>query len=96
MPLIRRRTNLGSRTRNATNQINYPSNRTVQERNERERIRLRLTRKARNSTNNGASLNRGVFCYDMSIDYSVYNCVAIGLMNSVKIKTERLTFIRLN
>lgn len=86
MPPIRRRTNLGRRTRNATNQINYQSNRTAQERedrNERERIRLRQTREARHSTNNGASLNRAAFCYDMSIDYSAYNCVAIGPMNSV-------------
>ena len=50
MPPIRRRSNLGRRTRNATNQINYQSNRTAQERedrNERERIRLRQTREER-------------------------------------------------
>lgn len=42
MPPIRR-SNLGRRTRNATNQANYRSNRTAQERddgNERERIRI--------------------------------------------------------
>jgi hypothetical protein len=32
---IRRRTNLGKRTLNATNQINYQSNRTAQEREDR-------------------------------------------------------------
>jgi hypothetical protein len=72
---IRQRTNLGTRTRNATNQINYQYNRTVQERedpNERERIRLRKAREAQHSTNNGTSLNRAAFCYDMSIDYRAY------------------------
>ncbi|GBP73542.1 hypothetical protein EVAR_89202_1 [Eumeta japonica] len=48
MPPIRR-SNLGRRTRNATNQANYRSNRTAQERddgNERERIRISQTREA--------------------------------------------------
>lgn len=70
MPPIRRLTNLGRRTRNAKHQINYQSNRTAQERedrNEHERIRLRQIHEVRNSTNNGASLNRAAFCY-MSID----------------------------
>lgn len=46
MPHIRPRTNLGRRARNATNQINYLSDRTDQEwedRNEREIIWLRHT-----------------------------------------------------
>jgi len=65
MPRIRWRTNLGRRTRNAMNQINYQSNRTSQERkdrNERERIRLRQTREARHSTNDSVSLKRAAFC----------------------------------
>ncbi|GFQ97959.1 helitron_like_N domain-containing protein [Trichonephila clavata] len=87
MPPIRR-SNLGRRTRNATNQANYRSNRTAQERddgNERERIRISQTReaRARHSTNNRASLNRAAFSYDVSIDYSNYQCVVIGSMNSV-------------
>ncbi|GFR19178.1 helitron_like_N domain-containing protein [Trichonephila clavata] len=87
MPPIRR-SNLGTRTRNATNQANYRSNRTAQERddgNERERIRISQTRevRARHSTNNRASLNRAAFSYDVSIDYSNYQCVVIGSMNSV-------------
>ncbi|GFQ77012.1 helitron_like_N domain-containing protein [Trichonephila clavata] len=70
MPPIRR-SNLGRRTRNATNQANYRSNRTAQERddgNERERIRISQTReaRARHSTNNRASLNRAAFSYDVS------------------------------
>ncbi|GBP12702.1 hypothetical protein EVAR_10342_1 [Eumeta japonica] len=60
----------GRRTRNATNQANYQSNHTAQERddrNERERIRTSQTReaRARHSTNNRASLNRAVFSYDV-------------------------------
>ncbi|GFR21567.1 helitron_like_N domain-containing protein [Trichonephila clavata] len=87
MPTIRR-SNLGRRTRNATNQANYRSNRIAQERddgNERERIRISQTREARaqHSTNNRASLNRAAFSYDVSIDYSNYQCVVIGSMNSV-------------
>ncbi|CAF4946666.1 unnamed protein product [Pieris macdunnoughi] len=83
-----RRSNLGRRTRNATNQANYRSNRTAQERddgNERERIRISQTReaRARHSTNNRESLNRAAFSYDVSIDYSNYQCVVIGSMNSV-------------
>lgn len=71
MPPIRR-SNLGRRTRNATNQANYRSNRTAQERddgNERERFRISQTReaRARHSTNNRASLNRAAFSYDVSI-----------------------------
>ncbi|XP_050065557.1 uncharacterized protein LOC126554540 [Aphis gossypii] len=62
MPPIRR-SNLGRRTRNATNQANYRSN--------------SQTREAR------ASLNRAAFSYDVSIDYSNYQCVVIGSMNSV-------------
>ncbi|XP_050057702.1 uncharacterized protein LOC126550363 [Aphis gossypii] len=62
MPPIRR-SNLGKRTRNATNQANYRSN--------------SQTREAR------ASLNRAAFSYDVSIDYSNYQCVVIGSMNSV-------------
>ncbi|GBP83331.1 hypothetical protein EVAR_54348_1 [Eumeta japonica] len=85
---LNRRSNLGRRTRNATNQANYRSNRTAQERddgNERERIRISQTReaRARHSTNNRASLNRAAFSYDVSIDYSNYQCVVIGSMNSV-------------
>lgn len=87
MPPIRR-SNLGRRTRNAKNQANYRSNRTAQERddgNERERIRISQTReaRARHSTNNRASLNRAAFSYDVSMDYSNYQCVVIGSMNSV-------------
>lgn len=87
MPPIRR-SNLGRITRNATNQANYRSNQSPQERddrNERERIRISQTREARtrNSTNNRASLNRAAFSYDVSIDYSNYQCVVIGSMNSV-------------
>ena len=56
MPPIRR-SNLGRITRNATNQANYRSNQSPQERddrNERERIRISQTRevRTRNSTNN--------------------------------------------
>ncbi|XP_076265190.1 uncharacterized protein LOC143199329 [Rhynchophorus ferrugineus] len=87
MPPIRR-SNLGRRTRNAINQTNYRSNRTAQERddgNERERIRISQTReaRARHSTNNRASLNPAAFSYDVSIDYSNYQCVVIGSMNLV-------------
>ncbi|XP_050064729.1 uncharacterized protein LOC126553629 [Aphis gossypii] len=87
MPPIRR-SNLGRRTRNATNQANYRSNQSPQERddrNERERIRISQTCEARtrNSTNNRESLNRAAFSYDVSIDYSNYQCVVIGSMNSV-------------
>ncbi|XP_076249983.1 uncharacterized protein LOC143189833 [Rhynchophorus ferrugineus] len=87
MPPIRR-SNLGRRTRNAINQANYRSNRTAQERddgNERERIRISQTReaRARHSTNNRASLNPAAFSYDVSIDYSNYQCVVIGSMNLV-------------
>ena len=70
MPPIRR-SNLGRRTRNATNQANYRSNSQTRE------------ARARNSTNNRASLNRAAFSYDVSIDYSNYQCVVIGSMNSV-------------
>ncbi|GBP77376.1 hypothetical protein EVAR_40030_1, partial [Eumeta japonica] len=51
--------------------------------NERERIRISQTReaRARHSTNNRASLNRAAFSYDVSIDYSNYQCVVIGSMN---------------
>jgi len=35
MPTVKRRKNLGRRTRNATNQINYQSNRTALEREDR-------------------------------------------------------------
>ena len=67
MPPIRR-SNLGRKTRNATNQGNYRSNQS-DDRNERERIRISQTREtqARHSTNNRASLNRAA--YDVSIDY---------------------------
>lgn len=87
MPPIRRRY-LGRRTRHATKQANYRSNQTAQERddrNERARIRISQTREARtrHSTNNHASLNRAAFSYDVSIDYSNYQCVVIGSMNSV-------------
>ena len=83
MPLIRR-SNLGRKTRNTTNQGNYRSNQS-DDRNERERIRISQTREtqARHSTNNRASLNRAAFSYDVSIDYSNYQCVVIGSMNSV-------------
>ena len=87
MPPIRRN-NLGRRTRNATNQANYQSNHAAQvrdDRNERERIQISQTRerRARHSNNNRASLNRAAFSYDVSIDYSNYQCVVIGSMNSV-------------
>lgn len=87
MPPIRR-SNLGRITRNATNQANYRTNQSPQERddrNERERIRISQTRevRTRNSTNNRANLNRAAFSYDVSIDYSNYQCVVIGSMNSV-------------
>ncbi|XP_076251520.1 uncharacterized protein LOC143190840 [Rhynchophorus ferrugineus] len=87
MPPIRR-SNLGRRTRNAINQANYRSNHTAQERddgNERERIRISQTReaRARHSANNRASLNPAAFSYDVSIDYSNYQCVVIGSMNLV-------------
>lgn len=87
MPPIRRR-KLCRRTRSATNQANYRSHYSAQERydrNESERIRISQTREARvrNSSNNRASLNRAAFSYDVSIDYSNYQCVLIGSMNSV-------------
>ncbi|GBO98381.1 hypothetical protein EVAR_90591_1 [Eumeta japonica] len=40
-------------------------------------------KRERHSTNNRASLNRAAFSYDVSIDYSNYQCVVIGSMNSV-------------
>src|SRR6187551_3482502 len=96
MPPIRR-SNLGRRTRNATNQANYRSNHTAQERddrNERERIRISQTReaRARHLTNNRTSLNRAAFNYDVSIDYSNYQCVEIGSMNSVCLHCKALKF----
>jgi hypothetical protein len=46
-------------------QINHQSNHTAQE---REKIRVRQTREVQHLTNNGSSLNRAAFCYDMLID----------------------------
>jgi len=55
MPPIRR-SNLGRKIRNATNQGNYQSNQSAQE---RERIRISQTREAivRHSTKNRGGLN---------------------------------------
>ncbi|XP_034945931.1 uncharacterized protein [Chelonus insularis] len=39
--------------------------------------------RARHSTNNRASLNRAAFSYDVSIDYSNYQCVVIGSLDTV-------------
>lgn len=121
MPPIRR-SNLGRRTRNATNQTNFRSNRTAEqreERNEIERNRLSQTRsartqeerenaneddmhrmrhhrsvetnraimnlnnRARRQTNVALNTHRAAFRYNVTIDYSADQSVAIGSMSVV-------------
>lgn len=78
MPPIRRgRSNLGRRTRNATNQANFQSHRTSQqreERNELERIRISQSRATRR-VQTAFTVSRAAFSYDVSIDYSSYQCI---------------------
>ena len=68
MPPLRR-SNLGRKTRNATNQGNYRSNQSAQERddlNEREIIRISQTSeaRARHSTNNNKRhFSRTIYIY---------------------------------
>ncbi|XP_076267988.1 uncharacterized protein LOC143201026 [Rhynchophorus ferrugineus] len=45
--------------------------------------KITFVSRARHSTNNRASLNPAAFSYDVSIDYSNYQCVVIGSMNLV-------------
>lgn len=83
MPPIRRRTNLGRRTRNAESQRNIRASQTDEQRearNEAERNRLNRNQQHRNVA---FTPYRAAFYYNVAIDYSLQGIVAIGPMNVV-------------
>lgn len=87
MPAIRR-TNLGRRTRSTASQRNIRANQTDEQREARNALQ-RNRRQRRNVVFNP---HRAAFSYNVAIDYSSEQIVAIGLMNIVCPHCKALKF----